>query len=417
MNQALQLQLEQVKKASRSLLTISPEKKNEVLADLSKALKKEAPAILKANALDLENFSPDDPLYDRLLLTEERIGDIAGSLLEVVQFEDPIGEVLEEKELPNGLKLKKVRVPLGIVAVIYEARPNVTIDIFALTWKSGNACVLKGSRSASHSNLALVEIIHDTLKKHELPQEIACLMTLEREETAELLQAHEYIDILIPRGSKALIDSVRKNSTIPTIETGAGVVHTYFAQSGNLTKGQNIIENAKTRRTGVCNALDTLLIDETRMPDLPELVRPLADKKVEIFADEKAFASLQESYPSSLLQQATEEHFGTEFLSLKMSIKTVQNLDEAIDHIGKFSSKHSEAIISEDDQEIEKFLQQIDAAAVYSNTSTAFTDGNHFGMGAEIGISTQKLHARGPMGLKELTSYKWIIHGDGQTRP
>ncbi|MFC1616353.1 glutamate-5-semialdehyde dehydrogenase [Patescibacteria group bacterium] len=409
-------QLKKVKQTSNNLVTFSSDEKNQVLKKLADALRKKSEYILEKNLLDLNELDQNDPLYDRLQLTEERIEEIADSLMQISNLEDPIEDVIEERTLENKLLLKKVRVPLGVVAVIYEARPNVTVDVFALTFKTGNACVLKGSSSAQNSNQALVQIIHEVLEEQGLSKDIVCLLDIDRDQTKELLQADDYIDVVIPRGGKQLIDSVRKNSTIPTIETGAGVVHTYFAASGDLEKGKNLIYNAKTRRPSVCNSLDTLLIQKDRLSDLKDLVSNLQEKNVEIFADNQSFDELQDFYPQELLHAAQEEHFGIEFLSLKMSIKTVDGLKQAIEHIQKYSSKHSEAIISEDQKEINDFMKLVDAAAVYSNTSTAFTDGGEFGLGAEIGISTQKLHARGPMSLKELTSYKWEIFGTGQTR-
>lgn len=409
-------QLLATKKTVLKMLQLSEEEKNKVLLDLANELVKQSNIILEANAKDLENFETNNPLHDRMLLTPERIKNIANELTNVTKLKDPIGEVLEEKDMQTGIHIKKIKVPLGVVAVIYEARPNVTIDVFGLTFKSGNSCILKGSRSAINSNEALINIIQQVLESNGLPKEIICLLTLSREETGELLKANEYIDIVIPRGSQNLINAVREQATIPTIETGAGVVHTYFSESGDLKKGKAIITNEKLRRPSVCNALDTLIINKNRLSDLSEIMSDLPENNVEVFADQQSYDVLKNKYSSKLLKHVNDDSFGTEFLSYKMSIKTVSNLDEAIDHITKYSSKHSEAIISEDTTEIEKFLNLIDAAAVYANTSTAFTDGAQFGLGAEIGISTQKLHARGPMGLNELTSYKWIISSDGMTR-
>jgi glutamate-5-semialdehyde dehydrogenase len=322
-----------------------------------------------------------------------------------------------ENHHSNGMKISKISVPFGVIGIIYEARPNVTFDVFSLCLKSGNACVLKGGSDASHSNIAIISIIFEVLNKHNIDKNTVCLLPVGRKETNFMLHAHGLIDLIIPRGSQSLINFVRENSTIPVIETGAGICHTYFEKSGDKEKGSEIIFNAKTRRPSVCNALDCLIIDKSRLADLPLLTKKLADEEVIIYADKEAFDILQESYPANLLFPANEESFGTEFLSLKMAIKTVENFNEAVQHINQYSSKHSEAIISENTESTELFKKVVDAASIYSNVSTAFTDGAQFGLGAEIGISTQKLHARGPMGLDELTSYKWIINGDGQIRP
>ncbi len=386
------------------------------LQGISEALLNNIDAILKENKRDLDRMDPEDPRYDRLKLTESRIKDMAGDVLNVKDLPSPLGIILEERTLPNGLELKKVSVPLGVVGVIYEARPNVTTDVFSLTFKAGNACVLKGGSDAIYSNTILTGLIKKELENAGIDPDIIQLLPPDRQAAKELMEAVGYIDILIPRGSQNLIDTVRENSKVPVIETGAGIVHTYFDRSGDLEKGKRIVFNAKTRRVSVCNALDCLIIHKERLSHLPELVEKMADKNVEIFADESAYEALSGRYPENLLHHATPEYFGTEFLSYKMAIKTAGNFDEALDHIARYSSKHSEAIISEDEKAIEAFYRDVDAAAVYANTSTAFTDGAQFGMGAEIGISTQKLHARGPMALKELTSYKWIVKGNGQIR-
>jgi glutamate-5-semialdehyde dehydrogenase len=318
--------------------------------------------------------------------------------------------------MPNGLNISKISVPLGVVGVIYEARPNVTFDVFALCFKTGNVSVLKGGSDAEYSNKAIIALIHDILEKHGIDQNAAVLLPPEREATEALFNAIGYIDVLIPRGSQQLIDRVRRQSKVPVIETGAGIVHIYFDASGDLQKGRDIVFNAKTRRVSVCNALDCLIVHSSRLGDLPQLTKPLAGKAVDIYADAEAYAALQAHYPAVLLHPAKPEHFGTEFLDYKMAVKTVDGFPEALDHIAKYSSKHSEAIITEDAANADDFLNKVDAAAVYVNASTAFTDGAQFGLGAEIGISTQKLHARGPMGLQELTSYKWIVKGGGQVR-
>ena len=407
---------EKAKKATRDLISLSKEKVNTVLADLATALVDNTAVILQENENDLAKMPTEDPKYDRLKLTATRIADIANDVRNVQNLVSPLNEVLSEKLLENGLDLKKIRVPLGVVGVIYEARPNVTADVFSLCFKTGNVAVLKGGSDAEFSNLAIAKIIHSVLAAHNINLDVLTLLPAERAATEALLNARGFVDVLIPRGSQSLITHVREHSKIPVIETGAGIVHTYFDETGDLEKGKAIIFNAKTRRVSVCNSLDCVLIHEQRLADLSELLLPLADGKVELFADKRSFAILQSTYPSYLLNVAQAEHFGIEFLSLKLAVKIVENLDEALDHIAIHSSKHSEAIISENAEHITRFLNEVDAAAVYANTSTGFTDGGQFGLGAEIGISTQKLHARGPMGLEELTSYKWVVRGDGQVR-
>ncbi len=409
-------QLQKVKEASRTLCLLSSETINNVLEDLAKCLRKATKQIIEANKRDLDLMSEYDPKYDRLLLNDERIFGIAEDIENTIKLNSPLGKVLSEKTLENGLLIKKVSVPLGTVGVIYEARPNVTLDVFALCFKSGNACVLKGGSDAENSNQVLVELIKKTLIKNEINPDIIQLLPSAREAATELMNAIGFVDVLIPRGSQNLINSVRQNSKIPVIETGAGIVHTYFDKDGDLEKGTHIVFNAKTRRVSVCNALDCLIIHKDRLSDLSILVNKLQDKNVEIFADQEAYDAIKDTYPKTLLKLADESSFGNEFLSHKMSIKTASNFQEATDHIYRYSSKHSEAIISENSKTISDFYSVVDAAAIYSNTSTAFTDGAQFGLGAEIGISTQKLHARGPMGLEELCSYKWIITGNGQIR-
>ncbi|MFC1647672.1 glutamate-5-semialdehyde dehydrogenase [Patescibacteria group bacterium] len=413
----LQIELAKVQNASRKLIKLSEKQINNVLNDVADAILENSAHLLEENKKDLEKMDLNDPKYDRLLLNQERLEAIASDIRNVAGLPSPLGKILEEKTLPNGLELSKVTVPLGVIGIIYEARPNVTYDVFALCFKSGNACVLKGGSDANFSNLAGIELINKVLEKHDIPVDAAFLMSNDREEVKEMMQSDEYIDVIIPRGSQGLINFVRENSKVPVIETGAGICHTYFDKSGDLEMGTKIVENAKTRRVSVCNALDCLVVHSDRLPDLPELVKPLGSHSVEIFADGRAFEILENEYPAELLQKADEGSFGTEFLSLKMSIKTVDSLEEAIEHITKYSSKHSEAIIAENKGAVEEFLKNIDASTVYANTSTAFTDGAQFGLGAEIGISTQKLHARGPMSIGELTSYKWIVRGDGQVRP
>lgn len=402
--------------AGRDMADVSAGTIVAVLNDLAKAAVEQTEYLLKENLRDLDRMAISDPKYDRLKLTAERIEDIAKEMLNVARLPDPLGHLLSEQTMPNGLNIRKISVPLGIVGVIYEARPNVTFDVFALCFKTGNVCVLKGGSDAEYSNNAILGVIHTILVKHKINSNVVILLPPEREATEALLNAIGYIDVLIPRGSQQLIDRVRQQSKVPVIETGAGIVHTYFDQTADLQKGSEIIFNAKTRRVSVCNALDCLIIHNSRLPDLPQIGKLLAEKKVEIYADRDAYAALQGNYPSTLLHKAKPEHFGTEFLSLRMAIKTVGGLSDALDHIANHSSKHSEAILTEDAVNATLFLNKVDAAAVYVNASTAFTDGAQFGLGAEIGISTQKLHARGPMGLQELTSYKWLVKGDGQVR-
>ena len=408
-------QLHATRQAARKLNQLSNANINTILNRLADACVAQTPALLAANQQDLDRMDPADSKYDRLLLNPQRLQDIANDIRKVAQLPSPLGRILEEKTLPNGLEIKKITVPMGLIGIVYESRPNVTFDVFALCLKSGNAAVLKGSRDAHFSNLAIVELIKIILADYQLEQTVY-LAPSEREALLPILTANQYIDLVIPRGSQGLIDFVRKNATVPVIETGAGIVHTYFDASGDLAKGTAIVNNAKTRRVSVCNALDTLIVHEARLGDLATLLKPLAASQVELFADEAALAQLEGHYPAELLSLATEEHFGTEFLSYKMSVKTVANLQAALDHIDQYSSRHSETIVAEDPEVQAQFLRDVDAAVVYTNASTAFTDGAQFGMGAEIGISTQKLHARGPMALPELTSYKWVVKGDGHIR-
>ena len=417
MKETITKQLRAVQQASREIITLTDETINRLLLALAGSIPDHKDAILQANQKDIERMDPADPMVDRLLLNASRLDAIAADIRNVASLPSPLDSVLEARVLPNGLNLKKVTVPIGVIGIIYEARPNVTFDVFALCLKSGNATVLKGGSDAMYSNIAIVDLIHTVLKEHSINPDTIYLLPSEREAAAVMLNAVGFIDMIIPRGSQKLIDFVRHNAKVPVIETGAGIVHTYFDKSGDLNLGQKIIFNSKTRRPSVCNALDTLVIHRERLDDLPALVKPLQDKEVVLFADDAAFQKLQGSYSAALLHHAEPEHFGTEFLSLKMSVKTVASLEEALEHIAHFSSRHSEAIIADDPEAKEIFIKRVDAAVVYANTSTAFTDGAQFGLGAEIGISTQKLHARGPMALKELTTYKWIIEGNGQTRP
>lgn len=406
-----------VLKASRTLNLLSVDTINKVLNEVADAAIANADNILVENAKDLLRMDQSDPKYDRLQLTKERIDGIAEDMRNVALLTSPVGRVLSETTRPNGLKISKVSVPFGVIGIIYESRPNVTFDVFSLCLKSGNACILKGGSDAIDSNSASVKIIRDVLKKNNIDENVLTLLPAGREETSQLLNARGFVDLIIPRGSQFLINFVRENATIPVIETGAGICHTYFDEFGDKEKGRNIIDNAKNRRVSVCNALDCLIIDEMRLNDLPYLTELLPIHNVIVYADEKSYSKLDGIYPTELLEKVTAESFGTEFLSHKMSIKTAFDFDEALDHIADYSSKHSEAIISENSERINLFRKLVDASSVYSNTSTAYTDGAQFGLGAEIGISTQKLHARGPMALEELTSYKFIIEGNGQIRP
>jgi glutamate-5-semialdehyde dehydrogenase len=408
---------ESTRQASRALALLPAAQVTAILLDLADTAVAQTALLLAENEKDLTRMDPRDPKYDRLQLNAARIEAIAADMRNVAGLDSPLGQVLMKKALPNGLEISRIRVPLGVVGIIYEARPNVTFDVFSLCLKTGNACILKGGSDADASNQAILALIHQVLRRHGVNPQVVALLPPDRQATEALLQATGYVDVLIPRGSQSLINFVRDHAKVPVIETGAGIVHTYFDETGDLEKGRAIIANAKTRRVSVCNALDCLLLHEDRLAELPALAAPLAEKGVTIFADPPAFAALQATYPAGLLQPASPEHFGTEFLDLKMALKTVPGLDEALAHIATYSSRHSEAIISEAPDHISRFLNEVDAAAVYANASTAFTDGAQFGLGAEIGISTQKLHARGPMGLEELTSYKWVIIGSGQTRP
>ena len=403
-------------KASRTLNLINDETINQVLLALADEAIAQTDSILAENVKDLTAMDKANPMYDRLLLSKERIAGIAADIRNVATLPSPLGKQLMTTERPNGMKISKISVPFGVVGIIYEARPNVSFDVFSLCLKSGNACVLKGGTDAHYSNSAIVAIIQSVLEKSGLDKNIVTLLPAGREATTELMNAVGFVDVIIPRGGKGLIDFVRDNSRIPVIETGAGICHTYFDESGDLEKGKAIVFNAKTRRVSVCNALDCLVIHEKRLNDLPVLCQKLAEKELIIYADEKAFSILNGNYPSHLLQKATDESFGIEFLDYKMSVKTAESIESAVNHISKYSSKHSECIISENETHINLFEKTVDAACIYSNVSTAFTDGAQFGLGAEIGISTQKLHARGPMALEELCSYKWIIKGDGQVR-
>ena len=408
--------LKSVRASSSKLVLLAEEDINNMLLNLATLAEAETAFLLAENKKDLERMDVNNPKYDRLKLTPARIQDIAKDLRKVAALPSPLNILLEQKSLPNGLVLEKRSVPMGVVGIIYESRPNVTFDVFSLCLKSGNAAVLKGSRDAHYSNLSILQLIHQVVAPYGL-QDAYYLAPSQREALLPILHAVGYIDVAIPRGSQGLINYVREHAKIPVIETGAGIVHTYFDKSADLEKGKAIIENAKARRVSVCNALDCLIIHQRRLPDLPALLESLGSThECEVYADPPAFESLKNKYPSALLHEADDTSFGTEFLSMKMSVKTVSDANEAFSHIARYSSKHSEAIIAEDAALINDFFKRVDAAVVYANASTAFTDGAQFGLGAEIGISTQKLHARGPMALRELTSYKWLIHGQGQTR-
>ena len=439
---------QQVKTASKTLGLLTDEQRNEVLKAVADAIIAETPALLKANAEDLAKMDKANPLYDRLQLTEQRLQDIAADMRHVSTLPSPLGRILKDKTLDNGLHLQRVVVPFGVIGMIYEARPNVTFDVFSLCFKSGNACVLKGGKDANYSNTASIELIHKVLITFGINPAVATLLPATHEATGEMLNAVGYIDLCIPRGGKKLIQFVRDTAKVPVIETGAGVVHCYFDKDGDLEMGKRIITNAKCRRVSVCNALDCLLIHESRLNDLPALCEGIAEKQTKIHADAKAYEALKGHYPDTLLYKAEESEakmqeaglltadcksadateksadskeksssiWNTEWLSMQMGIKTVASEDEALDHISTYGSGHSESIVSNNEAAQKKFQAMVDAACVYVNAPTSFTDGAQFGLGAEIGISTQKLGARGPMALEEITTYKWLITGNGQVR-
>ena len=435
---------QKVKAASKTLGLLTDEQRNEILQAVADAIIAETPALLKANAEDLAKMDKANPLYDRLQLTEQRLVDIASDMRHVSTLPSPLGRVLKDKTLDNGLHLQRVAVPFGVIGMIYEARPNVTYDVFSLCFKSGNACVLKGGKDANASNSAGVELIHRVLIKYGVNPNVCTLLPATHEATGEMLNAVGYIDLCIPRGGKKLINFVRDSAKVPVIETGAGVVHCYFDKDGDLEMGKRIITNAKCRRVSVCNALDCLLIHESRLSDLPTLCEGLAEKQTKIHADTKAYEALKGHYPDTLLYKAEESEenmkeaglltadckstdsteadanmksiWNTEWLSMQMGIKTVASEDEALEHIATYGSGHSESIVSNNEAAQKKFQALVDAACVYVNAPTSFTDGAQFGLGAEIGISTQKLGARGPMALEEITTYKWLITGNGQVR-
>ena len=406
---------ERVKRASKSLALLTDEQRNEILNAVANAIINHKERILEANAQDLAKMSKDNPLYDRLQLTDSRLEGIASDMRNVATLPSPLGHITKQKTLPNGLRLCRISVPFGVIGMIYEARPNVTFDVFSLCFKSGNACILKGGKDADCSNREEVALIHEILEQYGVSKDVVALLPATHEATGEMLNAVGYVDLCIPRGGRKLIDFVRDTARIPVIETGAGVVNTYFDAEGDLEMGCAIINNAKTRRVSVCNALDCLLIHESRLADLPALCQKMADKHVIIYADKQAYQALDSNYP--FLEPATDDSFGTEFMDYKLAIKTVASLDEALDHIDQNGSGHSEAIVTMNEQTARKFQAHVDAACVYWNAPTSFTDGAQFGLGAEIGISTQKLGPRGPMALEEITTYKWLIEGEGQVRP
>ena len=408
--------LKKVRQASRKMVNLTDNDIKEILNELADlALANEA-FVLAENKKDLDRMDPQDSKYDRLLLNSDRLKSITDDLRNVANLDSPLGITLDEKTLDNGLNISRVSVPLGTIGIIFESRPNVTFDVFALCLKSGNASVLKGSRDAKDSNIAIVSLIKQVLSKRGV-EDICYLAPAERDALKYILEADEYIDCAIPRGSQGLINFVRDNAKVPVIETGAGICHTYIDSDADAKKAKEIVTNSKSRRVSVCNALDCMVIHESQLSNIPEILSDLGNiHHAEVFADEKAYTALDGNYPAELLRRADDESFGTEFLSMKLSVKTVASVDEALDHVQAYSSKHSEAIVSKNKDTADYYLKNTDAACVYANASTAFSDGAQFGLGAEIGISTQKLHARGPMALRELTSYKWVIVGDGQIR-
>lgn len=408
--------LDNAQAAVVDLQALSEEKINDILLAVANEAELEIPSLLEANSRDLACMDAGDPRYDRLKLTKQRILNITSDIRHVVNLKSPIGTVIDKTQSVAGFQIQKRRVPFGVIGIIYEARPNVGFDVFTLCMKTQNVCVLKGGSDAKESNIAIVTLIRNVLIKHDINPEIVNLLPSDRESTKAMLEAVGKVDLIIPRGSRGLIQYVRDKAKVPVIETGAGICHTYVDASVDLDMAKRIITNAKTRRVSVCNALDCMIIHQNQVKNLPIICQELAMKKVLIYADATSYRVLKDFYPQEYLKEAQDEHFGTEFLSLRMAIRTVASLEEAIRYIRIHSSKHSECIVTDNKIAAREFLNQVDAACVYHNVSTAFTDGAQFGLGAEIGISTQKLHARGPMGLQELCSYKWIIEGDGQIR-
>lgn len=408
------------REAARQVAALTDEERNAVLLDVATAIGTQADSLLQANKRDLERMYSASPLYDRLMLTPDRLAGIASDMRHVATLPSPLDLTLEQRTLPNGLRLRRVSVPFGVVGVVYEARPNVSFDVFSLCLKSGNACVLKGGKDADESNRAIVALIHGVLRAHGLPEAAATLLPATHEATAQMLEATGYIDVCIPRGGKRLIEFVRDTARIPVIETGAGVVHAYVAPTADLSMAARIVENAKTRRVSVCNALDTLLVHDALLDQLPALLAPLAAKHVRLHADQRTLPHLG-FYPAALLtpipKGQEDAAYNTEYMDYAMGLHAVASTDEAIRHIARYGSGHSECIVTSDEGEARQFQREVDAACIYWNAPTSFTDGGQFGLGAEIGISTQKLGPRGPMGLTALTTYKWLIDGDGQTRP
>ena len=412
--------LEQFKRAKAASLTLpmlSDDKRNAVLQAVARAIEARTPQLLEANAQDLARMDRSNPMFDRLMLTADRLKGIASDMRHVSTLPSPLGRTLKEVTLSNGLHLRRVSVPFGVIGMIYEARPNVTFDVFSLCFKSGNACVLKCGKDAEASCRAGVSLIHDVMRQFGVDEGAVVLLPPTHEATDEMLQATGYIDLCIPRGGKRLIQAVRDKARVPVIETGAGVVSTYIDSKADIKMAADIVLNGKTRRVSVCNALDCLIVHSAQLPQLYRICEPLVAKQVTIYADERAFEVLRGHYPSTLLQPTDDECFGTEFLDYKLAVKTVDSLEEAVRHIALYDSGHSEAIVTADPDAARRFQMAVDAACVYVNAPTSFTDGGQFGMGAEIGISTQKLGPRGPMALEEITTYKWLIDGNGQTRP
>lgn len=401
------------REASIYIASLSDAQNSHILESVADAVEKAADDILAANARDCAAMNPDDARYDRLLLTPARLADIVAGMRAVAALPTPLGKVLDSTVRPNGMEIKRISVPFGVIGAIFEARPNVVFDIFALCWRAGNACVLKGGHEAAGTNAVAVGVIRRALVEAGAPADACVLLGNDHEDTRRMLRARGEIDLVIPRGSRRLIDFVRDNALVPVIETGAGVCHTYVHTDADINKAAAIVFNAKTRRVGVCNALDCLIIDRSRLADLPQICSRLADKNVEIHADAPAMEALK-GYPRLVPLAADEQ--GREWLDYKMSVVTVDNIDAALDYIARYGSHHSESIVSESPETTARFQRDVDAACVYTNVSTAFTDGGEFGFGAEIGISTQKLHARGPMALREITTYKYLITGSGQTR-
>ena len=405
--------LQNAKAACSSVAYLQDEVRSRVLSSLATSLRANSDDILSGNRKDVSQFDEGDPMVDRLFLNEDRIQAICDSVSKIASFDSPVGRILDTRRVHSGLNIERVFVPLGLVGVVYESRPNVTVDVFALCFKSGNACILKGGKEARHTNLAILKIIREVLQTHGVNEKVISMVSCDRANVGTLIQSR-LVDVCIPRGSKALVDFVRENAQVPVIETGAGVVHVYFDETGDLNKGTDIVLDSKCRRVSVCNALDCLVIHKNRLRDLPLLVRSLVKNNVEIFADGDAYKILAPHYKN--LAKASEEDFGREFLDYKMAIRTVDSLQHAIDHISKYTSGHTECIVTEDKAAAEHFLERVDAGVVYWNAATSFSDGGEFGMGGEIGISTQKLHVRGPFALEGLVTYKWVVRGQGQIR-